>query len=67
MKYVLLKRISTPGYAHPYSIIKVDEDFSVIEKEMKSRIYDGAPVRDFRIMTEIDFDFKYSIELKEEK
>ena len=63
-KYVLLKRISAPGYAHPYSIVATSEDFANIENEIRELIQNGAAVRDFRIMSEIPFEFKCSIELK---
>ena len=64
-KYLLLKRVYKPGFKDVYAIIMESEDFAEIEESIKKRVFDGAPVRDFRIVSEVEFEFKCAIECKE--
>lgn len=64
-KYLLLKRAYKSGFKDVYAIVMESEDFAEIEEYIKQRVFGGAPVCDFRIVSEVEFEFKCAIELKE--
>ena len=66
MNYILLKKIIQPGYCRVYSIAAESDDITKIKDELVKRTRDGGTVRDFRIVSEIDFELKMAVQLREE-
>ena len=65
MSYILVKYIDKPGYVNAYHPIQVSEDLNEIKEAIKKRVIDGSPVRYYKIVQEIPFEFKCAIQMKE--
>lgn len=63
MSYILLKNIHQPGYKEAYNPVFSSDDIEEVKANLKKRIFDGAPVHDFRIVQNILFEFKCAIKL----
>lgn len=63
MIYILLKRVSVPGFKIGYSPILESDDFSKIDEKFKNQVKGGCPLNDLKIVQDIPFEFKCAIKL----
>ena len=65
--YYLVKRVSIDGNGGTYKFIRSAFDISDIIEELKQQIKNGSPVNIFKIVKNVDFEFKCAVQIKEEK
>ena len=65
--YILLKKLSQPGYKIPYYTVLESNDLNAIVEKFKNQVVAGCPVDDLRIVKNQPFEFKCGIKFIEEE
>lgn len=59
--YILLRKLSLPGYKTPYFTILESEDLTEITDKLKRQVTAGCPVNDLKIVEDKKFEFKCAV------
>ena len=64
--YSLLKKVFVSGSGFLYTPVLRNCDILVVTEELKKGVKEGCPPENFRIVKNVEFEFKYDVTVKED-
>ena len=66
MKYILLRKHTLPGFSN-WNVLLESEDIQHIIEKYKDQIMTyGVPIKELRIVKEVDYEFKCALNIRGE-